>query len=199
MTGSFAHASILVCRASCHAAAAAAAAFSHPFLFLTWLLQHVVCPALLLLRSWLPARNDCSPHAPRLIGYLPLPMGSRPLWSANQLYHGVVVQRLFDAKLLPSLLAPCSSQSGTGTAQQNSCKSVSALSGSSMICGNFQWLLSVLIPPWRAIINPTISDAPSSGRFVFCLRIFVSEKPLPIIFMFCHALNPKYFLNAGGA
>lgn len=63
-----------------------------------------------------------------------------------------------------------------------SCKSVSSLSGSSMICENFLWLLSVLIPPWRAIINPTISDAPGSGCFVCWLGIFVSEKTSPNYF-----------------
>lgn len=65
-------------------------------------------------------------------------------------------------------------------------------------CGSFQWLLLVLIPPWRATISPTISDALGSGRSVCFLRIFVREKASPNYFQILLCSSPKVFLKCWG-
>lgn len=66
------------------------------------------------------------------------------------------------------------------------------------ICGSFLWLPLVLIPPWRATVNPTISDALGSGRLVCCLRIFVSEKASPNYFQILLCSSPQVFLKCWG-
>lgn len=114
--GSFAHPSILVRRTSCRAAATAA--FSHPFLFPTWC--YGTLSALRRCRS--------PPGYPRLMTVLFTPLGKSVIFPSrwvlvpsDQLINYVLVwlcSAFSDAKLPPSLRAPCNSQSGTGIAHQ---------------------------------------------------------------------------------
>ena len=79
-----------------------------------------------------------------------------------------------------------------------SCKSISARRVPLAICGGFLQLPSVWIPPWRAAINPAISDAPRSGARSFGLLLFVGENASPGYFQILLCSSSEVFCKRWG-